>query len=460
MPNDFFTASSVPGTSAALSSATMRAEFDAIEAGFDKMPTLTGNGNKAVVVNAAGTALSVTAAALALAVALTTAGSGGITLRSTAATDVTLPTTGTLATLAGAETLTNKTLTAPVINTSLTAGFLTNGRVPYYSTTLIDSANLTFNGTTLTAHTLTVSTGALTATGGVISLTKSQNSDTYTEITNANTGTSAAALYKLTVNGTNTSAYIRATGSGWSGLTLFTLPLGLQLYTDTGMTGGISIAAREANSDVRIFAGGIANADLVATFADDLSTTLAGTLTVSGATITTGSTTALSLATSGGTQAKIANATGTAVNYVSISGAATGSGVRIIGRGTDTDVALLLSSQAAGAVRIFTGATSDIAVGVEQLRITHTASADRYLTVTGGVSGSGTNATIDVSGGAIQLSAGTNDIQWGKALVALGGGAAATLGTIGGSGPATAGQNTWMRVLDSTGAAFWVPAWK
>lgn len=53
-----------------------------------------------------------------------------------------------------------------------------------------------------------------------------------------------------------------------------------------------------------------------------------------------------------------------------------------------------------------------------------------------------------------------SEIKWGKALVALGGGAGATLGTIGGSGPATAGQNTWMRVQDSAGAAFWVPAWK
>lgn len=55
---------------------------------------------------------------------------------------------------------------------------------------------------------------------------------------------------------------------------------------------------------------------------------------------------------------------------------------------------------------------------------------------------------------------GTPDIQWGKALVALGGGAAPTFGTIGGAGPATAAQNSWMRVVDSTGAAFWVPAWK
>lgn len=53
-----------------------------------------------------------------------------------------------------------------------------------------------------------------------------------------------------------------------------------------------------------------------------------------------------------------------------------------------------------------------------------------------------------------------SDIQWNKALVALGGGAAPTVGTIGGSGPATAAQNSWLRVLDSTGAAAWIPVWK
>lgn len=53
-----------------------------------------------------------------------------------------------------------------------------------------------------------------------------------------------------------------------------------------------------------------------------------------------------------------------------------------------------------------------------------------------------------------------SDIRWGRALVALGGGAAPTLGTIGGSGPATAAQNSWMRVIDSSGNPFWVPVWK
>jgi len=52
------------------------------------------------------------------------------------------------------------------------------------------------------------------------------------------------------------------------------------------------------------------------------------------------------------------------------------------------------------------------------------------------------------------------DILWGTALVALGGGAAPTLGTIAGTGPTVAGQNSWLRVLDSTGAACWLPVWK
>jgi hypothetical protein len=41
---------------------------------------------------------------------------------------------------------------------------------------------------------------------------------------------------------------------------------------------------------------------------------------------------------------------------------------------------------------------------------------------------------------------------------ALGGGAAATLGTIGGSGPAAAGQAQWLKITVD-GTAHWVPVW-
>ena len=55
---------------------------------------------------------------------LITSGAYSITLTATAATNVTLPTTGTLATLAGSETFTNKTLTAPTLGgiTTISSG--------------------------------------------------------------------------------------------------------------------------------------------------------------------------------------------------------------------------------------------------------------------------------------------------------------------------------------------------
>ncbi len=70
---------------------------------------------------------------------LITSGAFNLTLTQTAGTNVTLPTTGTLSTLAGMETLTNKTLTTPVI-ASLTSGagatvFNTAGSITFTNST-------------------------------------------------------------------------------------------------------------------------------------------------------------------------------------------------------------------------------------------------------------------------------------------------------------------------------------
>lgn len=56
---------------------------------------------------------------------LARSGSHGLTLTTTGTTALTLPTSGTLATRAGTETLSGKTLTAPVINTSVTGTAVT-----------------------------------------------------------------------------------------------------------------------------------------------------------------------------------------------------------------------------------------------------------------------------------------------------------------------------------------------
>lgn len=123
MTNPFYNASGNPGDRAPGSSQTMRAEFVSIQQGFDKLPTSLSP-NAIVVVNPGGTALTTTAYALALGGALTLAGAFtttgpyATTLAQQANTTLTLPASNaTLATLALAETLTNKTLTAPVLNT-------------------------------------------------------------------------------------------------------------------------------------------------------------------------------------------------------------------------------------------------------------------------------------------------------------------------------------------------------
>jgi hypothetical protein len=90
--------------------------------------------------------------------------------------------------------------------------------------------------------------------------------------------------------------------------------------------------------------------------------------------------------------------------------------------------------------------------------------ASNYERLSFGASGSGHSIISQAAGTgtvrALVLDPGTSDIRWGKALVALGGGAAPTVGTIGGSGPATAAQNSWLRLQDSAGNACWVPIWK
>lgn len=57
MSNDFYTKSGIPSTGAPGSSAVVRAEFSAIQAAFDKMPSLNNGAGQLVRVNAGGTAL-------------------------------------------------------------------------------------------------------------------------------------------------------------------------------------------------------------------------------------------------------------------------------------------------------------------------------------------------------------------------------------------------------------------
>ena len=62
--NEYFQPGSVPAPSSPGSSAVMRQEFSSIAQGFDKLPVLAGHANEIVVVNASGTALVTSGAAI------------------------------------------------------------------------------------------------------------------------------------------------------------------------------------------------------------------------------------------------------------------------------------------------------------------------------------------------------------------------------------------------------------
>lgn len=60
----------------------------------------------------------------------------------------------------------------------------------------------------------------------------------------------------------------------------------------------------------------------------------------------------------------------------------------------------------------------------------------------------------------VVISASGKDVLYAVPNVALGGGANAVLGPTGGSGPATAAQAYWMRILGSDGIPSWIPVWR
>lgn len=91
----------------------------------------TGTWNGSVIAGQyGGTGVANTGKTITLGGNLTTSGAHATTLTTTATTSITLPETGTLSTLAGAETLTNKTLTSPTLTTPAlgtpASGTLTN----------------------------------------------------------------------------------------------------------------------------------------------------------------------------------------------------------------------------------------------------------------------------------------------------------------------------------------------
>jgi hypothetical protein len=179
---------------------------------------------------------------------LITAGANAITFTSTGPTGVTLPTTGTLATLAGAESLSNKTLVAPALGAATATSI--NGLTVTTTTgtlTLVNGSSIITAGANPITFTSTGTTGVTLPTSGTLvnsAVTTLSSLTTTGTITSGGLGT-GAVLGDVTVNVAGTDAtgdtYYRDSGGifarlaiGTTGQALTVSAGGLPTWTTLG----------------------------------------------------------------------------------------------------------------------------------------------------------------------------------------------------------------------------------
>jgi len=413
------------------------------------LPAYTGNASKVLALNSGGTDLEWVSIGGTGTVTSITAGTGltggTITATGTIAID-----TAVVATLSGSQTLTNKTLTAPVISTISNTGTLTlptstdtlvgrattdtltNKTISGASNTLSNIGNSSLTNSSVTIGSTSVSLGAtaaslagLTSVGlanagtGAFGLTVSHNGTMTANRTLTLNVNDAARTVSLAGNLTLAAAF---TTSGANALTLtttgstnVTLPTtgtlatlaGSETFTNKTLTsptisggtinnaviGGSTPAAGTfttltANGNVVL---GDNTADTLQIYANAVTwsgtPTHSSNHTFSGDVVVAGQ---VSLGGAAGAEGLRVVNTASAVNYLQVAGATTGNRLSLTATGTDTDIGVDYFSKGGG-FHIFRSAANGV-----QFLVGNTASSVNYVVASGGATGAG--VTVSAAG--------------------------------------------------------------
>jgi len=258
---------------------------------------------------------------------------GGTGIGSTVSGDtVTFAIDSSVATLTGSQTLTNKTLTAPVISTISNTGTLT---LPTSTDTLVGRA---------TTDTLTNKT--INSASNTITITESNISDLGSYITASSTDTLTNKTINLTNNTlSGTTAQFNSALSDGSFATL------AGTETLTGKT--IDSANNTITLDLSEGTLTGTTAEFNSALSDGSFATLAGTETLSNKTLTAPKfADGGFIADANGNELILLQTTTSAVNELEITNAATGNAVQIATTGGDTNIDLKISPKGSGVVDV------------------------------------------------------------------------------------------------------------